>query len=180
MRHGGEAAFSELFDLYWGALCTFGERITGSIDLARDIVQDVMIRFWELRESVTIRTSVRAYLYSAVRNRAIHHIQHDRVVHRTETFFAMLGASPGMGETETTEDVVARHELAIALDQVISHLPPRTRQVALLKWGDQLSRTEIAQVMGTRPFTVDKQITAATRAVRAALEVFLSENSSGE
>lgn len=177
MRQGSEPAFAELFDTYWPLLNAFAERIVRSSDVARDVVQDVMIRLWDARDTVDIRTSVRAYLYSAVRNRASHHLQHNRVVHQTETFFTALGASPGMGTNDTPEDLMARRELASILDRTISMLPPRTRQVALLKWNDGLSRTEIAHVMGNSPSTVDKQLGVAVRAVRAALDTFL-ENSS--
>jgi DNA-binding CsgD family transcriptional regulator len=36
----------------------------------------------------------------------------------------------------------------------------------VLKWNDGLGRTEIAEILGVSPFTVDKQLGAATRAMR--------------
>jgi RNA polymerase sigma-70 factor (family 1) len=176
MQHDDEAAFTELFDVYWQPLCAFAARVVLSHDLARDVVQETLVRFWERRAELHAGTLVRAYLYRAVRNHALHAAEHARVVQTTETFFTTLGTSPAMSAAPlSAEAEMARQELAIVLDDALNVLPPRTRQVALLKWNDGLSRTEIAHVIGVSPFTVDKQLGVAVRAMRAALTTFMGE-----
>src|SRR5690625_5524118 len=48
----------------------FSAGYVGSSDQARDIVQEVFIARWENRQTLTIETSLKSYLFQAVRNRS--------------------------------------------------------------------------------------------------------------
>ena len=70
VRAGEPAAFEALFHAYHAPLCTFAHRYLGARDLAEEIVQEVFLFVWERRETWDVRTSVRSYLFTAVRNAA--------------------------------------------------------------------------------------------------------------
>jgi RNA polymerase sigma-70 factor (ECF subfamily) len=64
------------------------------------------------------------------------------------------------------------NELVTAVRFAVDELPPRTRQAFLLRRQHGLSYAEIAQVMGIAPKTVEVQIGAALRTLRARLSRF--------
>ena len=70
LRKGNRDAFETLFRLYYAPLCVHASHYVGDQD-AENIVQDLMAHLWENRRRLEISTSLRAYLYKAVRNRAL-------------------------------------------------------------------------------------------------------------
>ncbi|MEP6494882.1 MAG: sigma-70 family RNA polymerase sigma factor [bacterium] len=76
---GDDVAFESLFRAHYAELCRFAYQYVRSSEAAEDLVQDVFAGLWAARETVTVTTSVRAYLYAAVRNRAINTRRHQVV-----------------------------------------------------------------------------------------------------
>ena len=146
-------------------------------DIAEEVIQDVYLWLWEHRETLEVHGTIRSYLYGAVRNRALALLRHDRLEEQCATEFLAEGASPGEGEEVVPPDVaLERAELAAALTRALETLSPRVRQVALLRWRDKLSRAEIATALGVAVPTVNNQLTAAARALRALLAEYRSES----
>jgi RNA polymerase sigma-70 factor (ECF subfamily) len=76
-RKGREEAFLQLFDKHHLPLFRFAYRLTGSVADAEDIVQESFLRL--LRADCLYdprRTSVRPYLFGAVRNQALKQQRH--------------------------------------------------------------------------------------------------------
>ena len=42
---------------------------------AKDILQNVFLRFWEKRENIDIHTSLNAYLYRAIQNECLNYLR---------------------------------------------------------------------------------------------------------
>jgi RNA polymerase sigma-70 factor (ECF subfamily) len=173
LRAGDPEALGILFERYDSVLAVYANRFLHSQDRANDIVQDVFVRLWEERSRLNIRGSGKAYLYAAVRNRALDAIKHDRMEHRWQEAFIGGGFSPSMGTpSREGDEALEMGELEAAIRIAISQLPERARQIATLRWYDKLSRAEIAEIMGITVGTVNKQLTLAARAMREKLQAF--------
>src|SRR5687768_16976115 len=86
IRAGDERAFEELYMTHFDRLVLFALRILFMREAAYDVVQDVFTRFWEQRNDTSLTSAtVKTYLYSAVRNRAINIMKHEKVVARMPT-----------------------------------------------------------------------------------------------
>jgi DNA-directed RNA polymerase specialized sigma24 family protein len=72
---GDRAAFEALFRLHYRPLCGFAMGYLKDGDKAEDLVQDLFFRLWLDREKVNVTTSVKAYLYAAVRNRCLNAVK---------------------------------------------------------------------------------------------------------
>ncbi|MFR6414629.1 MAG: sigma factor [Alistipes shahii] len=84
-RGGGTAAFRELFDRYYAPLCRFAAYWLRDRTSAEEIVLDTFTHIWQHAGELRISTSVRAYLFRAVRNRALNRLlrqTHRRHPHR--------------------------------------------------------------------------------------------------
>ena len=79
LRRGGEiTAFRELFDRHYAPLCRFAEFWLRDRTSAEEVVLDVYTYLWQHAAELQITVSVRAYLFRAVRNRALNRLRDDR------------------------------------------------------------------------------------------------------
>lgn len=161
-------AFEQLFRMHASALCALAFRYVRSRDVAADVVQDVFLRLWSDRAQWQVNRSIKAYLYVAVRNRALDLIKHDRVERRWVE--RTVRESPADDEavplfTESSKlDAVAG-----SLEQLLADFPERRREAFLLRFRDGYSYADIARRMGTTTKTVENQISRALRRLRDVL-----------
>jgi RNA polymerase sigma-19 factor, ECF subfamily len=171
MRAGDEAAFEALFREHYHGLALFAARLVSSDAVAEELVQDVLLRMWQQRDRLVITESVSAYLYGAVRNQALAYLRHEKVVRRWKSHPADLGQT---GQAPQADEAARGAELARAIERAVAALPPRTREAYLLRRQHHLSYGEIAQIMGTATKTVEIQIGAALKVLRAKLADWLA------
>src|SRR5215472_13445222 len=74
--------FETLFRAHHSELCAFAYRFVGSVDEARDVVQDVFMTVWRRRAVLRAEMPTRGYLYRATRNVALHRLRHVAVEER--------------------------------------------------------------------------------------------------
>lgn len=168
-------AFEAIFRRYYEQLCLYAEGRLQSPDMARDAVQDVFVAIWKHKDSCRGCDSLRAYLFTAARNRVLKLLRHRNVVSRTRTRMTLEQRSPGHGAApDTPEELIGAKELAAAVERIIRKLPERSREAYLLHRRDGLSYAEIAAVMGVSERTVENHIARALRGFRDGLSDWIS------
>ena len=169
IRAGDARALEALFREYYACLCDFAVRYVGEVSAAEDLVQDLFADLWARRANWTPRESVRAYLFSAVRNRALnlrkrHAVEQDWEHEEAVSEVPTLHRSP-----ETTLERLEREELSERVTAAVESLPERCRLVMHLRWRDRLPHAEIAAVMGISIKGVEMQLSRGLKALRALL-----------
>ena len=76
VQAGDQGIFNALVLAYFTPLVQFVVGIVHLLDVAEDIVQDVLYRVWEQGATWNPHGSVRAYLLRAVRNQALDWLKH--------------------------------------------------------------------------------------------------------
>ena len=69
-QFGDDAAFSELYSMYFQTMLNYGRCITSDVELIKDCIQDVFVKMLDRRDSLKI-TSVSSYLIISLRNRLL-------------------------------------------------------------------------------------------------------------
>jgi len=169
LKSGDHVAFTEIYNRYWVVLFQHARKMLQDEDAAVDIVQDVFTTIWIKNSELTITTSVKAYLYAAVRNRIISSIRHSKV---HESYLDSLTSIIEKGEMVTDEQVRFR-EFSAQVEMEISKLPPRMREVFELSRNEGLSHKQIAEELNIADETVKKQIYKAMKALRLKLDTLL-------
>lgn len=173
VRAGDSAAFERLFTSHYDALCAFVYSYVRSREATEDLVQDLFASIWENRERWLPGGSIRQYLFTAARNRALTHLRHDVVVRRFENTLARDPVPlPDSRVAERADDLAHTAELTAAFEAAVRALPARRRRVLLLRWEGQLTHAEIAQVLGISVKGVETQIGRAMRFIRERLASF--------
>jgi RNA polymerase sigma-70 factor, ECF subfamily len=176
VRGGDERAFEALFRAYAGSLCRLAYHYVGSVAMAEEVVQDVLLRVWESRESLPVRESLPGYLRVAVRNRALDTMKAARSAARVQAagHAADYQVPVGMGQPPRSpfEDV-EEHELAAALRRAVERLPSRCRMVFMLRWESHLTYAEIAQRLDISVKAVERHRQRALSRLAKTLRQFL-------
>ncbi|MBS2210021.1 RNA polymerase sigma-70 factor [Carboxylicivirga mesophila] len=172
IRQGDEHAFEQLFKRYFERLFLFASNIVKDEILAKDIVQEVYIKFWEKRRSIE-PINIEAFLYRLVRNQCISHIRHIKVVSNTQQKFSHLKNTEELYRIDFVRDepyVVIEKELEEEIARVIEALPLRCREVFVLSRIEGLKYGEIAEKLDLRVKNVEKHISKALTIFREHFE----------
>lgn len=151
-----------LFRTFGPELRLFLARYVGSPAVAEDLVQDLFLAIWDRRATVRVRGSMRTYLFTAARNRALNHIKRERIADRFrhDLIDRLDERDPSVpGET----DLLAAFEL----QRVLSTLPPRCRRIFALNQWRGMSYNQIALAFGLSVKTVEVEMGRALKELRA-------------
>ena len=172
IRQGDVAAYEAFFRAHYQMMCEFAFRFVRRTDTAEEVVQEVLMDLWARRQKVTVRNSIRSYLYGAVRHNALDTLargrrqaEHERTVYHFPAHAAT--------RSDAHEQMVLAEQLD-AVTRVIETLPERRRTAFELRVSCQLSYAEIADVLDTTTKNVELLIYRATAALRAALPHFMN------
>ena len=166
VRAGDEAAFEELFRTHYPALCDFVARYVKDDARAEELVQDLFADLWASRRDWHVRDSVRAYLFAAVRNRALNLRKRQAMESDWEQQEAATEVHALHSVPEAADTALERSDLRVRLDAALEALPERCRLVMHLRWREQLRHAEIASIMGISVKGVENQLARGLAAIR--------------
>jgi len=95
VRAGDEGACETLFRTFHAPLWKFAYGYVRSREAAEEIVQEVFLALWRNRATWEVHTSVRAWLFGAVRHQALNYLRHERLVSRRKR--TVTWSAPGWG-----------------------------------------------------------------------------------
>lgn len=170
IRRGDEYAFELLFNQYYSRLCIFANTYLHSLDLSRDVVQDVFIKIWDNRENFYINQSLKAYLYQSVRNQSLNSLQKSkRKLALEKKLKKQQEAQERVKDPETSN--LTTEELTEKVWKLVDNLPERRRAIFVLYRKHGLSYREIAEVMGIARKTVENQMGKSLQFLREKLDL---------
>jgi RNA polymerase sigma-70 factor (ECF subfamily) len=170
VRSGDEQAFQTLFDVYYAGLCAFAATYIKVEEMAEEVVQDVLLDVWERRARWVVSSSIKAYLYGAVRNKALDVLRRvrreDQLASQVTTGEWPLGAASARG---SQLDQIMTAEVWTAIRDAVDGMPEKRRAVFLLRWDHGMSYADIASATGTSIQAVERQLVRALHSLRDAL-----------
>ena len=155
------AGFDEFFVASWPRLLRTTYGVAGDAQLAEDALQTAFTKAYAAWSRISRTDEPLAYVRRIAINAAI--AQHRKASARRETTVESLRDGSVVSHAD---DVVVHDEVWRA----IAALPARQRAVVVLRYYEDLSEKQIADVLGCRPGTVKSQASAALATLRAALE----------
>ena len=164
-----EVVFDFVFQYYYSTLCAFAEVLTNDEMAAEDIVQDCFVRLWTRADEISIRGSLKNYLFTSVRNGCFDYFRHQKV--KTKSFqFVSSGITI---DEYNPESWLVESELQEKVEEGIAELPPRCQRIFRMSRFEGLKNQEIADALGLSKRTVELQITNALKALRKVFKNIL-------
>lgn len=158
---GDEKEFQILFIDYYPLLISFAKRYVEVQSVAEDIVQDVFVKVWEIRESLCEVENLSAYLYQMVRFKCFNYLRAEKV--RREVAESFTEEMNGVEINEYIKDETFRLVM-----NALECLPARNRDI-FSRTIQGYSAKEIAEELGIAVETVKKQKQIARRILKEKL-----------
>ena len=155
-------AFTTIHKRYYGVLYSHAYKRLPDREEVRDILQELFTYLWNNRQSINFNVDLKAYLYTAARNKILNVFKHQKVKNDYVTSFEnflIIDAS-------TPDEVLRVKELIVLIDAEVSALPPQMRLIFQLSRNANLSHHEIAEELNISPLTVKKQVNNSLRILR--------------
>ncbi len=168
LAKGDEQAFTVLYEKYWEKLFVVALNRVQSVEIAKELVQDLFADLWKNRFRLAIRKNVSSYLFGALRNIILDHIRKEIV---REKYILHISRFYHAQDNATAEQI-GLSDLNNALKEAVGQLPPRCRQVYELSRNEHFTNREIADRLDISHKTVENQITKALKILRHHLREY--------
>lgn len=167
IRSGDANALGELYDRYAPTALGTALRVVGDREEAEDIVHDAFVAVWRKIDRFDAqRGSLRAWLMTVVRNRAIDRVRGRRasidVDDADERSLLRTGPNPTWEET-------LRNASASDVRAAMGSLPAEQRRAVELAYFEGYTYREVAQLMGVPHGTASGRLRLALAKLRDAL-----------
>jgi len=78
--------FDYIFNFYYSSLCAFAMQYLNNRSAVEDLVQDFFVYFWLEAPRLKIRTSLKAYLFTSIKNRCLDFQKHSKITKKYRDF----------------------------------------------------------------------------------------------
>ena len=134
-------AYKMLYQRYYKPLVLFVVGYIEDVQVAEDVVEEVVVKLWESDVRFKSLSAFRSYMYSAVKNRALSELKHQDVVNNHATSEAANGIEEDM------EYDFSYEEMQVRFLEAVDKLPGRMREV-IFCYLEGKSMSEIAKELG--------------------------------
>jgi len=162
-------AFAVFYDRHGGVAYSLAYRIVGEPGAAEDVTQEAFISLWRSGARFDrARGSVRSWMLSIVRNRAIDSLRAGSGKAPKLTFDddAVLEQRPA---DELTDEEAMRHETASEVRGALGQLPGDQSKVIQLAYYGGFSQSEIAAMLGVPLGTVKGRMRLGMEKIRGEI-----------
>ncbi|MEI8225442.1 MAG: RNA polymerase sigma-70 factor [Bacteroidota bacterium] len=173
IQKGDVAAFEELYRQYYIFLCLIAEHIVRNHSDAEEIVSDVFVRLWNIREKIDITTSVKGYLIKAVHNTSLNYLERFRLTHKLTDSLSNSDYEFLAWDSDYPLGQLYEKEIMNILEQGISELPDGCRKIFILSRNEDMKYSDIADKLGISVNTVKTQMKIALARLRENLKDYL-------
>jgi RNA polymerase sigma-70 factor (ECF subfamily) len=167
IREGNEKAFDTIFLKYYPGLCAYARQFV-ELEDAEEVVQDVLLWFWENRTMQVFESSLKNYLFKSIKNRCI------TLINRNELRRTVINRlHEDMKNVYDDPDFYIVKELSDRIESALRELPDTYREAFELNRFHNMSYKKIAARLNLSPKTVDYRIQQALKILRVKLKDYL-------
>jgi len=173
IKKGDIAAFEKLYSQYYIFLCLIAEHIVRNPSDAEEIVSDVFVKLWNIREKIEISASIKSYLVKSVHNTSINHIEKDQLINKKTDRLNKSDYELLAWASDYPLGRLYEKDIMNILKSGIDSLPESCRQIFLLSRNEDLKYSDIADKLGISINTVKTQMKIALARLREILKDYL-------
>lgn len=166
---GDEDAFREAAHYYSPKLISFLFRITKTMHIAEEIMQEVLLRLWQNRENIEAE-NLGGWLYRVASNLAYNYLKKEALNGR------LLNALKNKQVTDysETDHQIDYKECEKLIHTALNLLPHQQRRIYQLSLQEGMSRKEVADLLNISPNTVKNHLARALQSLRHFLSHAIS------
>ncbi|MGO4289000.1 RNA polymerase sigma factor [Chitinophaga sp. RAB17] len=162
IAEGDDVAYAQLYRHYWNEVYSLALAFLKSPALAEDTIQEVFVKLWLKKESITEWKDFRAYFMAMVRNEIINTLRQGK------RHMLIRNINPEIETTQSSpqEELLRSKEAATLIQEALSSLPVKQQTAFSLSRTNGLTHDQIAAQMQLSKKTVANLITLALNHIR--------------
>lgn len=162
IKSGDQRAFERVFRMFYVPLCDYAAMILGEQAEAEDVVQDLFMHIWRSRVEIEVQDSVKSYLFTSVRFRALNVLKHKMVERKHGALLTEF--IEGLQRSDYSEEEMQQIE---QIKKVLQELPTQCRVVFTMSCLEGKKYKDIANELGISVNTVKSHVMKAYKDIRA-------------
>lgn len=166
-KEGDLNAFQLIYDGFLSDLYAYGAKLAPGFELLDDCIQELFLELYTHRQNLNTPDNLRFYLLKALRRIVFHKIKKEnRFINLeenlTKSFLFEL-------ELENYENEEINSEKMEMVKSALAELSTAQREILYLKFYNNLSYSEIGDLLGVKPDSAKKQIYRIIERLRGSL-----------
>jgi len=162
------AAYRTLYDTLHRELFYFSYSIIKSREVAEEIVSDVFIKLWRIRNELLAIENLTVFLYTIAKNLSINHITRNYKYPKVSLDAIEV---ENISSFDNAEELFISAELARRIQQAIHMLPSQCKIIFQLVREGGLKHKEVAAILNISEFTVRNQLVIAVKKIASAAQL---------
>ncbi|NIG53092.1 RNA polymerase sigma factor [Chitinophaga sp. Cy-1792] len=171
LKQSNEQAFATIYDRYFDRLYEYAIRFHADQDLVKDVIQELFIKLWTNRDTLSNDVDLRPYLFVALRSTLYNRLRPRRNVTLVpfdkdqHDFLANFSYEQAYIKKEQVQE--QQKQLTDALNQLNS----RQKEIIYLRYFEELDYDQIGQIMEISVKGAYKLAARALKSMRDILQV---------
>ncbi len=163
LRNGDREAFKELYDLYHRRLTLKLVYLLKSEELAQDVLQDIFVKIWEIRDTIEPKGNFGGLLYTMASNLV-------KNVFRKSIYDQLMRNEFAKNDSYSPfEDIDDASNAKTVLNMALDKLTPRQREVYCMHKLEGLSYREIGKLLNISDSAINHHIQQANKQLKDIL-----------
>lgn len=141
---GNESSFNRLVKKYQEKIYWQARRMVGNHIDADEIVQEVLLVMYNKLHTFKFESSLYSWIYKITSTRSLNYIKR-RDIKKLFSLDTLLGKSD---EQKDINQIIEEKENISTIEEKLQMIPPKQREVFIMRSFDELSYEEIAEITG--------------------------------
>jgi len=166
LKNSDHDALKKLFDRFYLDLYYFAQKYLRNKALAEDAVQDVFIIIWDERYKLDVNKSVRAFLFTILKNQILN------IIRKYKKEILTTFENPISVPTYPDEESIKQEnelEITAIIMKAVEKLPERQREIFIKKVFDGNKNNQVANDLAISENTVKVHYQRSLKAIKAYL-----------
>ena len=164
-----QKAFKDLYSLFFARLFNFALLSVHKREIAEELVNDVMVKVWKRRETITVIQNLETYLFVAIRNHSLNYLSSYSTYHIA---IDQEGSQANVINLNDPQKELEWKEISFQLDKAIDELPDQCRTIFKLIREEGLRYKQVAEILDISPRTVETQLFRAIKKLDKLIQAY--------
>lgn len=162
LQKGNQLAFTNLYDQYSKQLYRNIIRLVKDEEIAKELLRDLFMKIWEIRENLDPDKSFKSFLYKVAENLVYGYFR--KVAKNQRMIDRLIYVSTELDSN--AEDKLITKESHALLNNAIENLSPQRKRIYKLCKFEGKSYKEVSDELGITTAAVNSQIILANKAIK--------------
>ncbi len=168
-KNGSQEAFAELFYRYKNSIYNFIYRFVGSSDIADDLLEDTFVKMIKSIDNYQERNKFKQWLFSVANSVTIDYLRKRKKEYAVDSIEDWMDIAD---DSPSPQVFLEQKEQMNFIEEKIKQLPPKQKQVFLMRQESDLTFREIAKILGCPISTVLSRMHNAVLNLRKSLKEY--------